>query len=1013
MRSFRLFLKEALLLEFKEWHQFIKQNGASILKMMGHGERYATLAGETGHGSPQHMTDYIKTNLGIADASQEHGNWILKKLHAGKISNMEDIPTSILRNLRKYSEIKNRGLTDVELKNINNPDELYTLVSKHDTDTMDEKLGLEEGKDYTLLGENEHWYVYRPHTETAACGLGKNTNWCTTYGRFDYYNEQGPLTIFIPKKPAYQNEKYQHHLESNQFTDFNDKEIHSVRPGPMFKSRPLPELDQETMKRLEDGLIHDAFSDPNIGEQDLLKLLDHPTVMNSPLKYYRTAIKSNSEAVGKKILERTINSLEDHISSAILKAGILSEHDSVALPSLENFVKMREDEIDGYDELDEHMFASKNRKIAEYALNKFMSVPNTPGIHLTTKHPLIRHGIPRHVLPNIKFEDIAHKFYDKMDALDNEGSLQIGIDTGRREALNSPFESIARRALEQNFKNKSVPRQGEVGLLDFQPILIPDRSIKEYLDSPHKSVALRAADILIPHLKVDEGFKDSHIKYIIEDGFASRHAAVAKKFVDADVFHKLGSGDDAEYLREMIFKSAILETKHKDVARKFIADPRVHDFIAKNLGYNLRIFLNFSSQHNQTKEILGKDLIEKHMDSILSKMNPAVRGYRLNQFTQDLMSTHKDSKLPLHFINSKHFSLDGFRDSEIESLFYAHGEEDHGEEDRGEELDNHDHRQIALINSKHMKPEMLKFAFSLGNDNIKKAVINSKLMNQKTFDDIFEHYTRKIKLPPSSEQIRPNLIKDYKILGDNPFLNSEHISSMINHFMKNVGEDLYDRRKIEGISSLPQFSHTNMSELFLGAHKKPHPTILSDTHLQMVRWNVTSTITNANQIISNFKAGGVPLDEDSESYLHEFIRRTRIENEEKTPLYYHEAAYSYDNLKIMREQINAINSKNFNPLYHAGLALRSPFDTVKAHFIRSKHFRPEDIRELAGIETDRATPDQYKMATDYKNPLYQVAKALRLSPHFKEEHYELFNNSANKKLSGMLNSMRDIPDHKL
>ncbi|MGA1048922.1 MAG: hypothetical protein ACO3UU_13015, partial [Minisyncoccia bacterium] len=71
--------------------------------------------------------------------------------------------------------------------------------------------------------------VIVPLDEKAACYYGQGTRWCTaaTKGEnyFERYNSEGPLYIIIPKKPKYPGEKYQLHVNSEQFMDEKDDTV--------------------------------------------------------------------------------------------------------------------------------------------------------------------------------------------------------------------------------------------------------------------------------------------------------------------------------------------------------------------------------------------------------------------------------------------------------------------------------------------------------------------------------------------------------------------------------------------------------------------------------------------------------------------------------------------------------------------------------------------------------------------------------------------------------------------
>jgi hypothetical protein len=691
MKTFISFLKESLLLEYKAWQQFIKQNGAKILERMGHKEKYISTSGEAGHGSEEHMTDYIKTHLGLSDFSEQHGNWVLKKFHAGHIPNTEDIPTSIATNLRKYEQLKNSGVTSVELKNINTPQELFAVVAKHDTKAMDERLGLEQGRDYDLLGENEHWKVYRPHNDTAACGLGRNTNWCTTSGLFAEYQRKGPLTIFIPKKPAYDGEKYQHHLESEQFMDYTDKDIHEVRPGPMFSTRPLPTLDSETTDRIQDGLIKDAFNDPNTDHDTLLRYLNHPVVNKRPEYYYPKALRSSNETVAL----RTLDEMDRRRLSPIhYESGLLNQHDSVTTATLNKLLSFGQSE----DEIfrDHNLIKSKNKNIAQRAFDTVkqfsLDGESKPTGELAAKLSKI--------IPEIHHEDLAHSALDEIEA----SAKGISIISQLRNNQNSKHESVAKRSL--NILMGIRPSEDHK--------FHRDLAISNYLYSPHKSVAIDAANAIIPNLKTNKAQPD-----IITWGLGinSNHASVAKLFFDSGIAQeamKQSVGTRVPVIQH------VGNSKHVDLARKFFAD-NIHHISIREIPHIIA-----GGEHSRVADALVKDIFDKHLDKMIN--NQPNSNIFVPSVTRSLFfGASEHSKIPEYLINSKHFDISHVVHSDMFQPSTRYGDEN-----------KYKTRQISLINSKHMTPELLKRAVVSTDRDVQRAAINSPLMSQEIFDDVLK-----------------------------------------------------------------------------------------------------------------------------------------------------------------------------------------------------------------------------------------------------------------------------------
>jgi hypothetical protein len=262
---------QILILEGKAQHQVVKQFGPKILELMQRDQgrlgeagdlpgtlHYEKIKDQEGHGTPEHMSNYILKHMGIPEAPSylniskpedantwnQHVNWMLTRyaqggqgVGKGGIQRLEDIQYRALPALAKFHKLTKEGKLNAS-----------SLAKwKHLTDMEDALQNADplnaEGVDpdeYTVHGENEHWTVVTPHTAEAACSLGHGTNWCTTSGAFEQYNEQGPLHIAIPKKPSHKNEKYQLHIESNQFMDEGDEPVSKEQFLNTHKSRPFP-----------------------------------------------------------------------------------------------------------------------------------------------------------------------------------------------------------------------------------------------------------------------------------------------------------------------------------------------------------------------------------------------------------------------------------------------------------------------------------------------------------------------------------------------------------------------------------------------------------------------------------------------------------------------------------------------------------------------------------------------------------------------------------------------------
>jgi hypothetical protein len=138
-------------------------------------------------------------------------------------------------------------------------------------------------KEYSLVGENEHWHVVIPHTANAACKIGSGTSWCTTSYAYEDYNKKGPLYIFLPKNPEKHDdqkvEKYQLHYEDGQFKNASQIPMSEKTKESIFRKRPIPGLPGKLAKDVvfnqeydEDG-NYIGKTDLNFNPQEVQQLL--------------------------------------------------------------------------------------------------------------------------------------------------------------------------------------------------------------------------------------------------------------------------------------------------------------------------------------------------------------------------------------------------------------------------------------------------------------------------------------------------------------------------------------------------------------------------------------------------------------------------------------------------------------------------------------------------------------------------------------------------------------------
>lgn len=150
--------------------------------------------------------------------SQEYSRWILQVYSTGGISRWEDVVSRVRPALEKYHKLKNKKKIEGDQRNIFNLKtltDLEDLVDKFKDEPLTgkdlERANLEKAKEESKLEYSDsNVVVIVPNTPFAATFWGKGSRWCTTNpGMFSSYSKRADLHIMIPKKPAYEGEKYQ------------------------------------------------------------------------------------------------------------------------------------------------------------------------------------------------------------------------------------------------------------------------------------------------------------------------------------------------------------------------------------------------------------------------------------------------------------------------------------------------------------------------------------------------------------------------------------------------------------------------------------------------------------------------------------------------------------------------------------------------------------------------------------------------------------------------------------
>jgi hypothetical protein len=200
--------------------------------------------------------------------------WIIRRYLDGTIKLFEDISSTISEFLQKYHTLKVKKLLPAEISDINQikDKQQFNMVFRQvDTiyDKLEDKPEVTKGKAKEIFRNNEV-RVIQPLDKEASCYYGQGTRWCTAATKsnnyFDDYSETGNLYIFIPTKAKHDGEKYQLHMNRDDFSlSLMDKNDDPVEPK-VFKDR-FPSLDTKIFE-IEPNLKYDYDFNQNPSEED-------------------------------------------------------------------------------------------------------------------------------------------------------------------------------------------------------------------------------------------------------------------------------------------------------------------------------------------------------------------------------------------------------------------------------------------------------------------------------------------------------------------------------------------------------------------------------------------------------------------------------------------------------------------------------------------------------------------------------------------------------------------------
>ena len=206
--------------------------------------------------------------------------------------------------------------------------------------------------------------ISSPKTEAAACLLGKNTKWCTTWtgekNMFNHYNNKGPLYVInIPQKDKPQMDengkpktdengkslppikqppiKYQYHPADSEFRDAEDQSVNlntvaMKHPEVATGLRKIGLGKDLAMNRteLENKLNTGTFSEKAdlLSEHPLVEPKDITEALNDPRlpTYVKKAALTHPTAVTKEHIDQLIDKREAASSKDFIEHEAVVEH---------------------------------------------------------------------------------------------------------------------------------------------------------------------------------------------------------------------------------------------------------------------------------------------------------------------------------------------------------------------------------------------------------------------------------------------------------------------------------------------------------------------------------------------------------------------------------------------------------------------------------------------------------------------------------------------------------------
>lgn len=315
---------------------------------------------------------------------------------------------------REYLEHVYEHKVALDVNKIKELGDLYNIIKGYiaqDAKTFQEVINVLSKDEYQVLYNGKEWDIYKPLTEKAACYLGVNTEWCTTWGpyslnkryrdrgnHFEYHHKKGPLFILIKKNdPEY---KFQFHFETKQFMDIKDRKI-NVQEFLENNREILHYFFPSFIKKVSNEQITKEINRINLLSEDLAQeLLNKATKqVNNSLVF---AILNKDEDLINKLIKDDQNLSDDIIIKNNKIIFVLRSLSSEMEQVKSNITYYNYESQNGYEFIYNDI---RNRVDADYLKNNFAEYLK-PYYEENKEIFRVNYGI-------IKIEEFYDKFLDE------------------------------------------------------------------------------------------------------------------------------------------------------------------------------------------------------------------------------------------------------------------------------------------------------------------------------------------------------------------------------------------------------------------------------------------------------------------------------------------------------------------------------------------------------------------------------------------------------------------------